>query len=122
MYGRNLSDAGLLDLSENGLDRLLVRPIAAHDTVRGWIFFDMDEPFLFGTGDTITYRWKAEDSTGEKYDIFTDSIVSPPVKVPQNDITLPEAVLRFSKAHIDLRSAGITFQRWVGGFIPVPNK
>jgi hypothetical protein len=122
MYGGNLVDAGLLDLSGNGLDRLLLKPVAPHDTVRGWIFFDTKEPFPTADGDTVRFMWKAQDSTGEKYTFTSESSpVKTKVETPE-DVDLAGAVFVFSRAHIDLSSAGIKFKKFDDVVIPIPNK
>jgi hypothetical protein len=122
MYGGALNDAGLLDLSGNGLDRLLVNPIDAHKTVRGLIFFDTERPFVATSGDKIRYRWAVQDSTGQKYETTSEfEPINTQAKTPDN-ATFSGMALKFSAAHIDLRGAGLKVKRWNEAITSVPNK
>jgi hypothetical protein len=122
MYGGSLKDVGLLDLTTNCLDQLLDdKPIGGHSTVRGWIFFDTETPFITTEGDTITYKWNADDSTGEKYEMTTESPIRTHVEASQ-DAELAGSKLIFAKAHQDLSNAGIQTKRWNEVVVAAPKK
>jgi hypothetical protein len=72
IYG-DFEAAALLDFSKNGLDQLLNgKPIAPNNPVQGWIFFERPDSFIAEDGATIQWRFKAQDTEGNKYEATTE--------------------------------------------------
>jgi hypothetical protein len=112
IYGipTGLKDAGLLDFSSNGLDQLLRgKPISPNDPVRGWIFFRRPAKFNGTEGTTVQYRFKAEDTVGNKYEATTEPRRIEREVQPTHDIQPNAPELKFSAAHLDISGVKIKF-------------
>lgn len=122
-YITDLKDAGLLDLSENGLDTILLKPIEPHKPVRGIMFFDTPSPVLPFADDWIRYKWAAKDTAGTEYVVLSERTRVRTTPPDVRDAQFNDTALHFSKAHLDLRRAGLKTQRWYNtGVVAVPNK
>jgi len=107
MDGGDLTNASLLGF--DGLDELLAnRPISPHVPIAGWIFFEVEVPVPFISGDITGYKWRVSDTIGEEFEMVSKS--SAIQHQPSEAIARASFTIR--APHLNLGKLNIKEKRW----------
>jgi len=114
IYG-DFKNAALLDFSKNGIEQLLNgKPVASNVPAQGWIFFEKPSELSGATGNKIQFRFSAQDTEGNKYEVTTEQDTLKNQVETGADADVNPAVLDFTGRREDLSALPIS-----GGHDPV---